>query len=77
MSLTLIEGIKAVTLHNNIVRIDCISAGPNNEERPSGTLLIPAVRAGQIVQALTQAMQELGNKLREHQQQNVPTAGNA
>jgi hypothetical protein len=77
MSLTLIDGIKAVSLHNNIVRIDCISIGPNNEERPSGTLVIPAIRAGQIVHALTQALQDLGNKLREHQQQNPPTAGNA
>jgi hypothetical protein len=77
MTVTLIDGIKAITLHNNIVRIDCISTGPNNEERVSGTLLIPAIRAGQIVQALTQALQELGNKLREHQQQNPPTAGNA
>jgi hypothetical protein len=77
MSLTLIDGIKAVSFHNGVVRIDCVSAGPNNEERPSGTLLIPGPRAGQIVQALTQALQELGNKLREHQQQNAPTVGNA
>jgi hypothetical protein len=77
MTVTLIDGIKAVSLHNNIVRIDCISTGPNNEERLAGTLLIPAIRAGQIVQALTQALQELGNKLREHQQQNPPPAGNA
>ena len=77
MSFTLIDGIKAVSYHNGVVRIDCVSTGPNNEERPSGTLVIPGPRAGQIVQALTQAMQELGNKLREQQQQNVPTAGNA
>jgi hypothetical protein len=77
MTVTLIDGIKAVTLNNGVVRIDCVAAGPNNEERPSGTLLIPAPRAAHIVQALTQAMQELSNKLREHQQQNVPTAGNA
>jgi hypothetical protein len=77
MTVTLIDGIKAVSLHNGVVRIDCISTGPNNEERAAGTLLIPANRAGQIVQALTQALQELSNKLREHQQQNVPTAGNA
>ena len=77
MSFTLIDGIKAVSFHNGVVRIDCVSAGPNNEERPSGTLLIPGPRAGQVVQALTQALQELGNKLREHQQQNAPTVGNA
>ena len=77
MSLTLIDGIKAVSYHNGVVRIDCFSTGPNNEERSSGTLVIPGPRAGQIVQALTQALQELSNKLREHQQQNIPTAGNA
>ena len=43
----------------------------------SGTLLVPANRAGQIVEALTQALQELDKKLREQQQQNGPTAGNA
>jgi hypothetical protein len=78
MTVTLIDGIKAVSLHNNIVRIDCTSTGPNNEERAAGTLLIPAIRAGQIVHALTQALQDLSSKLREHQQQqNPPTAGNA
>jgi hypothetical protein len=76
MTTTLIDGVKAVSLQNGIVRIDCIAVGPNNEERPSGTLLVPANRAGQIVGALTQALQELDKKLRE-QQQGVPTVGNA
>jgi hypothetical protein len=77
MTVTLIDGIKSVSYHNGVVRIDCFSTGSNNEERPSGTLVIPGPRAGQIVQALTQALQELSNKLRESQQQNIPTAGNA
>jgi hypothetical protein len=77
MSVTLIDGIKSVTFHNGTVRIDCISAGPNNEERPSGTLLIPGNQVGQILRTLTQAMQDLEKKIRELQQQNVPTAGNA
>lgn len=76
MTVTLIDGIKSVSFSNGVVRIDCFSLGPNNEERPSGTLVIPGPRAGQIVQALTQGLQELSNKLREHQQ-NIPTAGNA
>jgi hypothetical protein len=77
MTTTLIDGIKAVSLQNGIVRIDCFEGGPNNEERLSGTLLVSANLAGQIVGALTQALQELDKKLREQQQQAVPTAGNA
>ena len=76
MTTTLIDGIKAVSLQNGVVRIDTFEGGPNNEERLSGTLLVPANRAGQIVGALTQALQELDKKLRE-QQQNLPTAGSA
>lgn len=77
MTMILIDGIKAVSLQNGVVRIDCIEAGSNNEERPSGTLLVPANRAGQIVGALTQALQELEKKIREQQSQNLPTAGSA
>ena len=77
MSVILIDGIKNVVFHNGMVRIDCISAGPNNEERPSGTLLIPGNQVGQVLRTLTQAMQDLEKKIRELQQQNVPTAGNA
>jgi len=77
MTTTLIEGIKAVSLQNGIVRIDTFEGGPNNEERVTGTLLVPANRAGQIVGALTQALQELEKKIREQQSQNLPTAGSA
>jgi hypothetical protein len=78
MSVTLIDNIKTVVFHNGMVRIECISAGPNNEERPSGTLLIPGNQVGQILRALTQAMQDLDNKVREAQQQQAkPTVGNA
>ena len=78
MSLTLIDGIKNVVFHNGMVRIECISAGPNNEERPSGTLLIPGNQVGQVLRTLTQAMQDLEKKIRELQQQQAkPTVGNA
>jgi hypothetical protein len=77
MSLTLIDGIKTVVFHNGMVRIDCIAAGPDNQERPSGTLLIPGNQVGQVLRALTQAMQDLEKKIRETQQQAKPTVGNA
>ncbi|MGO9698338.1 MAG: hypothetical protein ACLPX7_03630 [Xanthobacteraceae bacterium] len=69
MSMTLIDGIKTVTFHNGVLRIDCIAAGPNNEERPSGTLLIPANQAKQVLQALVNATQELEKRIREQVEQ--------
>ncbi len=69
MSMTLIDGIKTVTFHNGVLRIDCIAAGPNNEERPSGTLLIPANQAKQVLLALVNATQELEKRIREQVEQ--------
>jgi hypothetical protein len=45
-----------------IVSVDCVPAGPNNELRPSGTLLSPGAQAGPVLQALVNAMQELQRK---------------
>ena len=75
MSVTLIDGIKTVSFHNGVLRIDCVAAGPNNEERVSGTLLIPANQAGPVLKALVGATQELEKRMREAQQQSP--AGNA
>jgi hypothetical protein len=69
MTYVLIDAIKAITFHNGVLRIHCIAVGPNNEERPAGTLLIPGNQAGLILGALTQAVQELDKKLREQVQQ--------
>ena len=65
MTTMLIDRIGAVVLHNGIVRIDCISAGPDNQDRPAGTLLIPANQTGPVLQAPINAMQELDKKIRE------------
>lgn len=68
MSEILIDGVKAVTMLNGLLRIDCVASGPKNEERTSGTLLIPANQAATILRALTQALQEIDKKLREQAQ---------
>ena len=39
--------------------------GPNREQRPSGTLLIPATQAGAVLTALVNAMKELQRKQQE------------
>ena len=74
MSVILIDGLKTVGFHNAILRIECVQAGPNGEERPSGTLLIPGNQAGHVLKALVEATQQLEKRLREQQQS---TAGNA
>jgi hypothetical protein len=65
MSVMLIDRIATVVLHNNLVRIDCVMSGPNQEERAAGTLLIPGNVAGPILQSLINSMQELEKRLRE------------
>ena len=68
----LIDDIKAVAVHNGLLRIDCVAVSPNNEERSTGTLLIPGNRASPILRSLTQAVQELDKKMRQ-----LVTAGQA
>ena len=75
MTQVLIDSLKAVTLQNGVLRIDCMAAGPNNEERLSATLLIPGNQAGHILQSLTQALQELEKRLREQAQHQPAGAG--
>jgi len=65
MQIVLIDGIKDVVLHNGMVRVDCVSAGPNGQENPSGTLLIPGNIVGPLVQTLANALAELDKKIRE------------
>jgi hypothetical protein len=65
MQIVLIDGIKDVVLHNGMLRVDCVSAGPNGGENASGTLLIPGNIAGPILQNLATALTELEKKVRE------------
>ena len=66
MSMVIIDGIKDIVLHNGMVRIDCLSMGPNGETRPSGTLVIPGNITASMLQTMANALQELDKKLREH-----------
>jgi hypothetical protein len=65
MSQILIDAISNVTVANGLVRVDCVSVGPNNEQRPSGTLLIPGPQIGPVLNALVNAMKELQRKQQE------------
>ncbi len=68
MSVVLIDAFKSIVFHNGVLRIDCVAAGPNNEERPSGTLLIPGNQVVAVLQSLTQGVQQLEKKIREQAQ---------
>ena len=46
MSQILIDAIANVTFAGGFLRVDCVAVGPNKEQRPSGTLLIPGRRRG-------------------------------
>ena len=65
MSEILIDAISNVTVANGLIRVDCVAVGPNNQQRPSGTLLIPRPQAGPVLTALVNAMKELQRKQQE------------
>jgi len=65
MSNILVDGLSSITLHNGIVRVDCVTVGANGEQRPAGSLLIPAGVAGSVMQTLANGMQELQKKIAE------------
>jgi hypothetical protein len=78
MTQILIDGITNIAFHSGILRIECVTAGPDGKPHPSGTLIIPGPVAGQVLQALIKGTQELEKKMREQQQQQqMPAAGNA
>lgn len=66
MPVVMVEGCKDIDFHNGLVRIDCVSVGPNGEMRKSGTLVISGNVSKAVLQALANAMQELDKKMREH-----------
>ena len=45
-----------------------MAGSPTGQDKPSGTLLIPAVVVGQVIYSLVGAMQELDKKVRETRQ---------
>jgi hypothetical protein len=65
----LVDRVGTVVFNNGILRVDCMTTGPNNEERAGGTLLIPINVAGPVLQSLIAAAQELDKRLREQAKQ--------
>ena len=60
-----VERIANMAMMNGILRIECVAVNAAGQERPSGTMLIPANLAGPVVHSLVNGMQEPDKKLRE------------
>ena len=73
MTQILVDGISNITLHNGVVRIECVAAGPDGKPYPSGTLVIPGAVVGPVLETLIKGTQELDKKIREQ----APTAGSS
>jgi hypothetical protein len=75
MTQVLIDAITNLSIHNGVLRIECVGIAADGQPRPTGTLIIPGAVAAQVLQSLVNGTQELDKKIRE--QQMIPPAGNA
>jgi hypothetical protein len=62
-----IDGIKNVTMANGLVRIQVAQVGADGKSKGVEEIAIPASQYGAVVQALTQAGQNLRQRLEEQQ----------
>jgi hypothetical protein len=65
MAQMLIDGVRSITLHGNVVRIHCITVGAEGKAEEAGTLLIPGGEVGPIMQTLVNGLQEMQKQIRE------------
>ena len=65
MTQILVDGVTYVSFINGILRIECGSVNREGKLSPSGTLLIPATRAGPVLKSIADAAKELGKRQRE------------
>jgi len=69
MTQMLIDGITNITIHGGVLRVDCVTVGPDGKQQSAGTLLIPGPFVTAVLQTLVKGTQELDKKLREQTQQ--------
>jgi hypothetical protein len=65
MSRMLIDGIRSITLHGNVMRIHCFGIGAEGKQEDAGTILIPGNEVGPVVQALVTGLKEMEKQMRE------------
>ena len=72
MTKMLIDGIKSITLHGNVVRIHCVVVGAEGKPEAAGTLLIPGSEVAPIMQTLVNGLQEMQKQMRERATAAIP-----
>ncbi len=63
------DGIKNVAYANGVLRVEFYALTARNEQIDAGTLVLPINQAGTVINNLTTAMKQLGEKVREAQAQ--------
>ncbi len=58
------DGINAVSLSNNNLRINLVQLGPDNHTVDAGTLIIPINRAGNFVATLAKTLEQLDEQVK-------------
>ena len=72
MTQMLIDGVKSITLHGNVVRIHCVTVGADGKQEEAGTLLVPGNEVSSIMQVLVNGLQEMQKQLRERATAAIP-----
>ena len=65
MTDVMVEKLGAVSMRAGVVRVQTMSTGADGEDRVTGELVIPAAQFGQVVGGLTNAGQQLQQKIQQ------------
>lgn len=71
----LMDGVKSITVHGNVVRIHCLCVGAEGKTEDAGVLLIPGGEVSAVLQTLVNGLQEIQKQMRERaaaSTENVP-----
>ena len=63
MTQVLVDRVGRASFHDGLVRIECLSIGPDGKPEPAGTLLMSGAQAGKTLSALVKSLQELQKKV--------------
>jgi len=69
------DGIKNVSFANGILRVELYTIRGENEQQDAGTLLLPVNQAHNVANSLSNAVQQLNDRLKKAQQERQGTQG--
>jgi hypothetical protein len=59
MTQIVVDRFGKVSFHNGLVRIECLSIGPDGKPQASGTVLLAGAEAGKTMNNLVKSLQDL------------------